>query len=59
MTIFYCLIFETPSTWRARSSYLYPAGYYIGETSRPLEASIKEHKYDLTHGLLEKSKLAA
>jgi hypothetical protein len=29
-----------------------------GETSRPLEVSIKEHKYNLTRGLLEKSKLA-
>jgi hypothetical protein len=24
MTIFYCLSFETPPTWRARSPYLYP-----------------------------------
>jgi hypothetical protein len=31
---------------------------YIGETSRPLEVRIKEHKYNLTQGLLEKSKLA-
>jgi predicted GIY-YIG superfamily endonuclease len=31
---------------------------YIGETSRHLEVTIKEHKYDLTQGLLEKSKLA-
>jgi hypothetical protein len=31
---------------------------YIGETSRPLEASIKEQKHNLTQGLLEKSKLA-
>jgi hypothetical protein len=29
----------------------------IGETSRPLEARIKEHKYNLTQGLLEISKL--
>jgi hypothetical protein len=28
------------------------------ETSRPLEVRIKEHKYNLTQGLLEKSKLA-
>jgi hypothetical protein len=26
MTIFYYLKFETPPTWRARSSYLYPPG---------------------------------
>jgi hypothetical protein len=31
---------------------------YIGETSRPLEVCLKEHKYKLTQGLLEKSKLA-
>jgi hypothetical protein len=31
---------------------------YISETSRPLEVSIKEHKYNPTQGLLEKSKLA-
>jgi hypothetical protein len=26
MTIFYCLRFETPPAWRARSPYLYPPG---------------------------------
>jgi hypothetical protein len=26
MTIFYCLRFETPPTWRARSPYLFPSG---------------------------------
>jgi hypothetical protein len=26
MTTFYCLRFETPATWRARSPYLYPIG---------------------------------
>jgi hypothetical protein len=31
---------------------------YFGETSRPLQVRIKEHKYNLTQGLLEKSKLA-
>jgi hypothetical protein len=31
---------------------------HIGETSRPLEVCIKEHKYNLTQRLLEKSKLA-
>jgi hypothetical protein len=31
---------------------------YISETGRPLEVRIKEHKYNLTQGLLEKSKLA-
>jgi hypothetical protein len=31
---------------------------YIGEMSRPLEVRIKEHKYNLTQGMLEKSKLA-
>jgi hypothetical protein len=30
---------------------------YISKTSRPLEVSIKEQKYNLTQGLLEKSKL--
>jgi hypothetical protein len=29
-----------------------------GETSRLLEVRIKEHKYNLTRGLLEKSELA-
>jgi hypothetical protein len=32
--------------------------YYIGETSRPLEVHITEHKYNVTQGLLEKSKSA-
>jgi hypothetical protein len=32
--------------------------YYIGETSRPLEVHVKELKYNLTQGLLEKLKLA-
>jgi predicted GIY-YIG superfamily endonuclease len=31
---------------------------YIGQTSRPLEERIKEHKYNLAQGLLQKSKLA-
>jgi hypothetical protein len=31
---------------------------YIGETSRPLEVRIKGHEYNLTEGLVEKSKLA-
>jgi hypothetical protein len=31
---------------------------HIGETGRPLEANIKEHKHNLRQGLLEKSKLA-
>jgi hypothetical protein len=26
LTVFYCLRFETPPTWRARSPYLYPPG---------------------------------
>jgi hypothetical protein len=30
---------------------------YVSETSRPLEVHIKGHKYNLTQGLLEKSKL--
>jgi hypothetical protein len=30
---------------------------YIGETSKPLEVCIKEQKYTLAQGLLEKSKL--
>jgi hypothetical protein len=32
--------------------------YYIRERNRTLQARIKEHKYNLTQGLLEKSKLA-
>jgi hypothetical protein len=31
---------------------------YIGETNRLLEVCIKEHKYNLTQGLLENSELA-
>jgi hypothetical protein len=31
---------------------------YIFETSRPLDVRINEHKYNLTQGLLEKSKLS-
>jgi hypothetical protein len=31
---------------------------YIDETSIPLEVRIKEHKYNLTQGLPEKSKIA-
>jgi hypothetical protein len=31
---------------------------YIGETGRPLAVRIREHKYNLKQGLLEKSKLA-
>jgi hypothetical protein len=31
---------------------------YIGETSRPSEVRMKEHEYNLTQSLLEKSKLA-
>jgi hypothetical protein len=30
----------------------------LAKKSRPSEVHIKEHKYNLTHGLLEKSKLA-
>jgi hypothetical protein len=26
LTTFYCLRFETPPTWRAKSPYLYPPG---------------------------------
>jgi hypothetical protein len=32
--------------------------YYIVETSKPSEVHNKEHKYKVTQGLLEKSKLA-
>jgi hypothetical protein len=41
--------------WRHNSR---PLQFNIGETSRPLEVNIKEHKYNLTQGLLEKSKVA-
>jgi hypothetical protein len=33
MTIFYCLRFDTPPTWRARSPYLYPPGTGFSFTS--------------------------
>jgi hypothetical protein len=32
---------------------------YAGETSRPLGTGLKEHKYNLRLGVVEKSKLAA
>jgi hypothetical protein len=32
--------------------------YFVGETNTSLEAHIKEYKYNLTQGLLEKTKLA-
>jgi hypothetical protein len=41
--------------WRHNSR---PLQFNIGETSRPLEIRIKEHKHNLTQGLLEKSKVA-
>jgi hypothetical protein len=31
---------------------------YIGETGRPLAVRLREHRYNLKEGLLEKSKLA-
>jgi predicted GIY-YIG superfamily endonuclease len=31
---------------------------YISQTSRPLKVRIKEHRYNVTQGLLKKSKLA-
>jgi hypothetical protein len=35
MTTFYCLRFETPPTWRARSLYIYPPrSEWLGYTSR-------------------------
>jgi hypothetical protein len=43
VTIFYCLRFETPPTWRTRSLYLYPPGTgWAGYTPR----------YGVTHSLL-------
>jgi hypothetical protein len=41
----------------SRLSHVIVTDVNIGETIRPLEAHIKEHKYNLTQGLLEKSKL--
>jgi hypothetical protein len=36
MTVFYCLRFETPPTWKAKSPYLYPPGTgWPSYTSRP------------------------
>jgi hypothetical protein len=46
---------------KKQCAYSIPCGCgrcYIGETSRPLEECIKKHKYNLTQGLLEKSKSA-
>jgi hypothetical protein len=34
MTVFYCVRFETPLTWRARSPYLYPPGTMWPPTTR-------------------------
>jgi hypothetical protein len=34
------------------------SSFLTSAASRPAEARIKEHKYNLTQGLLEKSKLA-
>jgi hypothetical protein len=34
MTIFYCLKFETPPTWRARSPFLYPPGTWMQLTQQ-------------------------
>jgi hypothetical protein len=31
---------------------------YIGQTGRPLDLRIREHRYNLTEGILEKFKLA-
>jgi hypothetical protein len=39
MTTFYCLRFETPPTWRARSPYLYPPG--TGWPSYLLNSSLR------------------
>jgi predicted transcriptional regulator len=47
-------------TSRRSSVYNIPCDYgrcYITERSRPLKVRIKEHKYNLTQSLLEKSKL--
>jgi predicted GIY-YIG superfamily endonuclease len=46
-----------PITEAKRCVYIIPCEcgtYYIGETSRSLEVRIKEHKLNLTRGLLEK-----
>jgi hypothetical protein len=58
VTIFYCLRFETPSTWRVRSPYLYPPGTgwhsytpgHCGPYSSPPSSSQRQ-SYFTTGGL--------
>jgi hypothetical protein len=49
MTIFYCLRFETPPTWRTRSLYLYPPGtgwpgytprHWVTELTNPTQLTL-------------------
>jgi hypothetical protein len=53
------LVRDTQQTKQCVYNILCDCGrWYIGETSRPLEVRIKEHKYNLTEVFFEKSKLA-
>jgi hypothetical protein len=48
MTIFYCLRFKTPPTWRARSPYLYPpktgCPSYIPRHCVPFSSPLTTHR---------------
>jgi hypothetical protein len=63
MIIFYCLRFETPPTWRARSPYLYPPGkrwpsytprHWVPFSSPPTtcRATVEVFEPDSTRGTL-------
>jgi hypothetical protein len=47
MITFYCLRFETPPTWRAKSLYLYPAGTGCPDYTAQALSSLFFTSYDL------------